>query len=36
LEKAGIRHVWYECDGTHEWQVWRKHLHEFAPRLFRD
>jgi enterochelin esterase family protein len=36
LEKAGIRHVWFEVDGTHEWQVWRKHLHEFAPRLFRD
>jgi enterochelin esterase family protein len=35
LEKAGIRHVWFECDGTHEWQVWRKHFQEFAPRLFR-
>ena len=36
LAKAGLRHVWFECDGTHEWQVWRKHLHEFAPRLFRN
>jgi enterochelin esterase-like enzyme len=35
LEASGIRHVWFECDGSHEWQVWRKHLHDFAPRLFR-
>jgi enterochelin esterase family protein len=35
LEAAGIRHVWFECEGTHEWQVWRKHLHDFVPRLFR-
>ena len=35
LQQAGIRHVWYECDGTHEWQVWRKHLHDLAQRLFR-
>ncbi|MFI5381862.1 MAG: alpha/beta hydrolase-fold protein [Tepidisphaerales bacterium] len=31
---AGIRHVWFEGPGSHEWQVWRKHLHEFAQRLF--
>ena len=36
LAKAGIRHVWYECDGTHEWQVWRMHLHDFAARLFHE
>jgi enterochelin esterase-like enzyme len=35
LRQAGIRHVWYECDGTHEWQVWRKHFRDFAPRLFQ-
>jgi len=36
LDKAGIRNVWSEGPGLHEWQVWRKHLHEFAPLLFRD
>lgn len=36
LEKAGIKHVWWEGPGLHEWQVWRKHLYDLAPRLFRD
>jgi enterochelin esterase family protein len=36
LDKAGIRNVWSEGPGLHEWQVWRKHLHEFAPLLFRE
>lgn len=36
LEKAGIRNVFYESQGTsHEWQTWRRDLHEFAPLLFR-
>lgn len=35
LQQAGIRHAWFECDGTHEWRVWRRHLHELAPLLFR-
>ena len=35
LEKAGVTHVWFETDGGHEWQVWRKSLHDLAPRLFR-
>jgi enterochelin esterase family protein len=34
LEKAGVKHVWFEGAGSHEWQVWRKHLHAFAPLLF--
>ncbi len=35
LEKAGIRHVYYESPGTaHEWLTWRRCLHEFAPLLF--
>ncbi|HWD37215.1 MAG TPA: family 78 glycoside hydrolase catalytic domain, partial [Fimbriimonas sp.] len=34
LESQGIRHVWFACDGSHEWQVWRKCLHAFAPLLF--
>lgn len=36
LEAAGIRSVWFEAPGSHEWQVWRKSLHDFAPRLFRN
>jgi enterochelin esterase-like enzyme len=35
LEKAGIKHVYYESSGTaHEWLTWRRCLHEFAPLLF--
>ena len=37
LEKAGIKHVYYESPGTsHEWLTWRRCLHEFAPLLFAD
>lgn len=35
LDAAGVRHTWWEGAGLHEWQVWRKHLHAFAPLLFR-
>jgi enterochelin esterase family protein len=36
LEKAGIKHVYYESPGTaHEWQTWRRSLREFAPLLFQ-
>jgi enterochelin esterase family protein len=35
LQAAGIKHTWFEGPGSHEWQVWRKHLHVFAPLLFR-
>jgi enterochelin esterase family protein len=36
LESAGIAHVYVESQGTdHEWQTWRRNLHDFAPRLFR-
>ena len=37
LERAGIKNVFYSSPGTdHEWQTWRRSLHDFAPRLFRD
>jgi enterochelin esterase-like enzyme len=37
LDKAGVKHVVFESQGTaHEWQTWRRSLHDFAPRLFRD
>ena len=36
LSDAGIVHVYFESQGTdHEWQTWRRNLHDFAPRLFR-
>jgi enterochelin esterase-like enzyme len=35
LEKAGIKHIYYESPGTsHEWLTWRRCLREFAPLLF--
>ncbi len=35
MERRGIKHVFYEAPGTaHEWATWRKHLYDFAPRLF--
>lgn len=36
LNDAGIKHVFVESQGTdHEWQTWRRNLHDFAPRLFK-
>jgi enterochelin esterase-like enzyme len=37
MDAAGIKNVYYESPGTaHEWQTWRRSLHEFAPLLFKD
>lgn len=37
LEKAGIKHVYYESPGTaHEWQSWRRSLNQFAGLIFKD
>jgi len=37
LKAAGINAVMYVSPETaHEWQTWRRSLHEFAPLLFRD
>jgi len=38
MKAAGINNViYYEAPGTaHEFQTWRKSLHEFAPRLFQE
>jgi enterochelin esterase-like enzyme len=37
LDKAGVKHLVFESPGTsHEWQTWRRSLHDLAPRLFRD
>lgn len=36
LTQAGIRSVCFSSPNTdHEWQTWRRSLHDFAPRLFR-
>jgi enterochelin esterase-like enzyme len=37
LKAAGINSVFYESPNTaHEWQSWRRSLHEIAPLLFQD
>lgn len=37
LKDAGVNSVYYESPNTaHEWQTWRRSLHEFAPLLFRE
>jgi enterochelin esterase-like enzyme len=37
LDATGIKHVVFESPGTaHEWQTWRRSLHDFAPRIFKD
>jgi enterochelin esterase-like enzyme len=36
LGSLGVNYVWYDCIGAHDWNTWRKHLLELAPRLFRD
>jgi enterochelin esterase family protein len=35
LVKHGIEHTWRLTDGRHEWTVWRHHLNEIAPLLFK-
>jgi enterochelin esterase family protein len=37
LRKSGVRLVYFESAGTaHEWQTWRRDLHDLAPRLFQE
>jgi enterochelin esterase family protein len=35
LTAKGIKHTYRITEGRHEWTVWRHHLNEFAPLLFR-
>jgi len=35
LTAKGITHTYRVTEGRHEWTVWRHHLYEFAPLLFR-
>ncbi|MDQ3622637.1 MAG: hypothetical protein M3463_09135, partial [Verrucomicrobiota bacterium] len=34
LKKKGVHHEWQLSEGDHSWPVWRRHLAQFAPRLF--
>jgi enterochelin esterase family protein len=37
LKENGVNAFYYQSPGTaHEWQSWRRSLHEFAPLLFQD
>ena len=35
LTKSNIKHTYRVTEGRHEWVIWRHHLHEFAPMLFK-
>jgi enterochelin esterase-like enzyme len=35
LTKHNIKHTYRVTEGRHEWVIWRHHLHEVAPLLFR-
>lgn len=35
LQKHEIKHTFVESEGAHTWRVWRLHLYQFAPLLFR-
>jgi enterochelin esterase family protein len=36
LEKQGVDYVYYESPETaHEWQTWRRSLHQYAQLLFK-
>jgi enterochelin esterase family protein len=36
LKEAGVNALFHESpDTAHEWQSWRRALHQFAPLLFR-
>jgi len=35
LRKHGFAPIQHETNGAHNWMVWRGHLADFAPRLFR-
>jgi enterochelin esterase-like enzyme len=35
LLKSGVKHEYHTGEGFHSWVVWRKHLAEFAQKVFR-
>jgi enterochelin esterase family protein len=36
LAKHDVKHTLRVTEGRHEWRLWRPHLYEFAPLLFKD
>lgn len=35
LTRRGLKHTFQLTEGRHEWWVWRHHLNDVAPLLFR-
>jgi enterochelin esterase-like enzyme len=35
LGALGVRYHWFDCEGAHDWNAWRRQLLDLAPRLFR-
>jgi len=35
MRAAGLEVIFNSFPGDHEWQVWRKSLHDFASRVFK-
>jgi enterochelin esterase family protein len=35
LDKAGVKHLYFETEGAHHWRVWRRYLRDAAPLLFQ-
>lgn len=35
MRQKGLSVTFKSFPGDHEWQVWRKSLHDFAQQLFR-
>lgn len=35
LNAKSVKHTFVVTEGAHEWTVWRHHLHDVAPMLFR-
>ena len=36
LDELKIEHTFHQSDGGHHWRVWRRYLHDLAPRMFAD
>jgi enterochelin esterase-like enzyme len=35
MRESGLEVTFNSFPGDHEWQVWRKSLHDFVPLLFK-
>jgi enterochelin esterase family protein len=36
LDALKIEHTFHQSDGGHHWRVWRRYLHDLAPKIFAD